>query len=286
MFGNWLKTSILMAGIVALFGAVGAALGGGGGMLIALGLAAVMNIYAYWYSDKAVLKMYNAQEVTPDNGQFRNFYNMVKELAENAQLPMPKVYIIDEAQPNAFATGRNPEHAAVAATTGIMQILSERELRGVMAHELAHVKHRDTLTSTISATLAGAISSLGSFGMLFAGHNSSGERNVNPVVAILIVILAPIAAMLIQMAISRAREFEADREGAAISRDPTALASALEKIHNYAHQITNETAEAHPETGQMMIINPLSGGGISGLFSTHPQTEERVARLLAMANSY
>lgn len=286
MFGNWLKTSILMAGIVALFGAVGAALGGGGGMLIALGLAAVMNIYAYWYSDKAVLKMYNAQEVTPDNGQFRNYYNMVKELAENAQLPMPKVYIIDEAQPNAFATGRNPEHAAVAATTGIMQILSECELRGVMAHELAHVKHRDTLTSTISATLAGAISSLGSFGMLFAGHNSSGERNVHPVVAILIVILAPIAAMLIQMAISRAREFEADREGAAISRDPKSLASALEKIHNYAHQITNETAEAHPETGQMMIINPLSGGGVSGLFSTHPQTEERVARLLAMANSF
>lgn len=286
MFGNWLKTSILMAGIVALFGAVGAALGGGGGMMIALGLAAVMNIYAYWFSDKAVLKMYNAQEVTPDNGQFRNFYNMVKELAENAQLPMPKVYIIDEAQPNAFATGRNPEHAAVAATTGIMQILSERELRGVMAHELAHVKHRDTLTSTISATLAGAISSLGSFGMLFAGHNSSGERNVHPVVALLIVILAPIAAMLIQMAISRAREFEADREGAAISRDPKALASALEKIHNYAHQITNETAEAHPETGQMMIINPLSGGGVSGLFSTHPQTEERVARLLAMAGGY
>lgn len=286
MFGNWLKTSILMAGIVALFGAVGAALGGGGGMMIALGLAAVMNIYAYWFSDTAVLKMYNAQEVTPDNSQFRNYYNMVKELAENAQLPMPKVYIIDEAQPNAFATGRNPEHAAVAATTGIMQILSERELRGVMAHELAHVKHRDTLTSTISATLAGAISSLGSFGMLFAGHNSSGERNVHPIVALLVVILAPIAAMLIQMAISRAREFEADREGAAISRDPKALASALEKIHNYAHQITNETAEAHPETGQMMIINPLSGGGVSGLFSTHPQTEERVARLLAMAGSY
>ena len=286
MFGNWLKTSILMAGIVALFGAVGAVLGGGGGLLIALGLAAIMNIYAYWYSDKAVLKMYNAQEVTPDNSQFRNFYTMVKELAENANLPMPKVYIIDEAQPNAFATGRNPEHAAVAATTGIMRILSECELRGVMAHELAHVKHRDTLTSTISATLAGAISSLGSFGMLFAGHNSSGERNVNPVAALLILILAPIAAMLIQMAISRAREFEADREGAAISRDPKALAAALEKIHNYAHQITNETAEAHPETGQMMIINPLSGGGVSGLFSTHPQTEERVARLLAMANTY
>lgn len=285
MFGNWLKTSILMAGIVALFGAIGAALGGGGGLMIALLIAAATNIYAYWFSDKAVLKMYNAQEITPDNSQFRNFYNMVKELAENAQLPMPKVYIIDEAQPNAFATGRNPEHAAVAATTGIMQILTERELRGVMAHELAHVKHRDTLTSTISATIAGAISSFGSFGMLFAGHNG-GERNVHPAVALLIMILAPIAAMLIQMAISRAREFEADREGAEICRDPKALAAALEKIHNYAHQITNETAEAHPETGQMMIINPLSGGGVSGLFSTHPQTEERVARLLAMANAF
>jgi heat shock protein HtpX len=284
MLGNWLKTSILMAGIVALFGAVGAALGGGGGMMIALAIAAAMNVYAYWFSDKAVLKMYNAQEVTPDNVQFRNYYNMVKELAQNAQLPMPKVYIIDEAQPNAFATGRNPEHAAVAATTGIMRILNERELRGVMAHELAHVKHRDTLISTISATLAGAISSIGSFGMLFAGGDR--ERGVHPAVAILIMILAPIAAMLIQMAISRAREFEADKAGAEISRDPKALASALEKIHNYAHQIPNNVAEQHPETGQMMIINPLSGGGMRSLFSTHPQTEERVSRLMAMANLF
>lgn len=283
MLGNWLKTTILMAGIVALFGVVGAALGGQGGMMVALLIAAGMNVYAYWFSDQAVLKMYNAQEITTDNSQFRNFYNMVKELAENAQLPMPKVYIIDEAQPNAFATGRNPEHAAVAATTGIMQALTERELRGVMAHELSHVKHRDTLISTISATIAGAISSIGSFGMLFGGgHNSDGERNINPAVAILIMILAPIAAMLIQMAISRAREFEADRMGAEISRDPKALASALEKIHNYAHQIPMDTAEQHPETGQMMIINPLSGGGVRGLFSTHPQTEERVARLMAM----
>ncbi|HSH54217.1 MAG TPA: zinc metalloprotease HtpX [Methylotenera sp.] len=283
MLGNWLKTSILMAGIVALFGAVGAALGGAGGMMIALLIAAGMNVYAYWFSDKAVLKMYGAQEITADNMQFRNYYNMVKELAQNAELPMPKVYIMDEAQPNAFATGRNPEHAAVAATTGIMRILSERELRGVMAHELAHVKHRDTLISTISATLAGAISSIGSFGMLLGGGR---DRNVHPAVAILIMVLAPIAAMLIQMAISRAREFEADKAGAEICRDPKALASALEKIHNYAHQIPNETAEAHPETGQMMIINPLSGGGLRGLFSTHPQTEERVARLMAMANSY
>lgn len=283
MLGNWLKTSILMAGIVALFGVVGAALGGAGGMMIALIIAAGMNVYAYWFSDKAVLKMYNAQEVTPDNSQFKNFYKMVKELAENAQLPMPKVYIIDEAQPNAFATGRNPENAAVAATTGIMRALNERELRGVMAHELAHVKHRDTLISTISATLAGAISSIGSFGMLLGGGR---ERGVHPTVAILIMVLAPFAAMLIQMAISRAREFEADKAGAEISRDPKALASALEKIHNYAHQIPNNIAEQHPETGQMMIINPLSGGGLRGLFSTHPQTEERVGRLMAMVRDY
>ena len=278
MLGNWLKTSILLAGIVALFGVVGAALGGAGGMLIALAIAAVMNVYAYWFSDKAVLSMYNAQEV--DEQSAPQFYRMVRELAQNAQLPMPKVYIIDEPQPNAFATGRNPEHAAVAATTGIMQILSERELRGVMAHELTHVKHRDTLTSTISATIAGAISSIASFGMLFAGGNR--ERNVHPVVALLIMLLAPIAAMLIQMAISRAREFEADRGGAEISGDPQALASALHKIHDYVHQVPMQTAEQHPETAQMMIINPLSAGGIRGLFSTHPQTEERVARLMAM----
>lgn len=283
MFGNWLKTGILMAAIVALFGAVGAAMGGSGGMMIALMLAAGMNIYAYWFSDQAVLKMYGAQEVTPDNVQFRNYYNMVKELAENAQLPMPKVYVMDEAQPNAFATGRNPEHAAVAATTGIMQALTARELRGVMAHELAHVKHRDTLISTISATMAGAISSIGTFGMLFGGgHNANGERNVSPIVAILMMVLAPLAASLIQMAISRSREFEADRMGAEICRDPKALASALEKIHNYAHQISNPTTEAHPETGQMMIINPLSGRSFDSLFSTHPQTAERVARLMAM----
>lgn len=287
MLGNWLKTAVLMAAIVALFGAVGAALGGQGGMMIALALAAGMNVYAYWFSDKAVLKMYGAQEVTPDNVQFRNYYNMVKTLAENAQLPMPKVYVMDEAQPNAFATGRNPEHAAVAATTGIMQALSERELRGVMAHELAHIKHRDTLISTISATIAGAISSIGTFGMLFGGgRNDSGERSVSPVVAMLMMFLAPMAASLIQMAISRSREFEADRVGAEISRDPKALASALGKIHNYAHQIANPTAEAHPETGQMMIINPLSGVSFDSLFSTHPKTEERVARLMAMASSY
>lgn len=287
MFGNWMKTFVLMAAIVALFGSVGAAMGGASGMMIALVLAAAMNVYAYWFSDKAVLKMYGAMEVTPENTQFRNYYTMVKELAENAQLPMPKVYVINESQPNAFATGRNPENAAVAATVGIMKILNERELRGVMAHELAHVKNRDTLISTISATVAGAIASIAQFGMMFGGgHNTNGERNVNPLLGILMMFLAPLAASLIQMAISRAREFEADRMGADISRDPKALASALEKIHHYAHQIPNETAEAHPETGQMMIINPLSGGSLRGLFSTHPQTEERIAKLMALANQY
>ena len=284
MLGNWIKTFVLMAAITALFASIGAALGGYGGMMMALVFAGGMNIYAYWFSDKAVLKMYKAEEVTPDNMQFRNYYNMVKQLSENAQLPMPKVYVINESQPNAFATGRNPEHAAVAATTGIMQILSERELRGVMAHELAHVKHRDTLISTISATVAGAISAIAQFGMFFSGGR--GDDRPNPIISILMMFLAPMAAGLIQMAISRAREFEADRGGAEISRDPKSLASALEKIHNYAHQIPNMTAEAHPETGQMMIINPLSGVSFDSLFSTHPKTEERIARLMALANQY
>lgn len=287
MLGNWLKTTILMAAIVALFGVVGAALGGANGMLIALLFAAGMNFYAYWFSDKAVLKMYGAQEVTAEDVQFRNYYQMVKSLAESAQLPMPKVYVINESQPNAFATGRNPENAAVAATVGIMRILSERELRGVMAHELAHVKNRDTLISTVSATVAGAIASIAQFGMLFGGARSdNSERAVNPIIGILVMLLAPLAASLIQMAISRSREFEADRMGAEISRDPQALASALEKIHQYAHRIPNETAEAHPETGQMMIINPLAGRSFDSLFSTHPRTEERISRLLQLANLY
>ena len=286
MFGNWLKTSILMAAIVALFGVVGGALGGQSGMFIALLFAAGMNIYAYWFSDKAVLKMYGAQEVTADNSEFRSYYNTVKELAQNAELPMPKVYVINEQQPNAFATGRNPEHAAVAATVGIMQILSERELRGVMAHELAHVKHRDTLTSTISATMAGAISSIAQFGMFFGGGRGGDGERPNMIISILMMFLAPMAAALIQMAISRSREFEADRKGAEICKDPKSLASALEKIHHYAHQIPNQTAEMHPETGQMMIINPLAGVSFDSLFSTHPKTEERVVRLMAMASSF
>ncbi len=283
MLGNWLKTSILMAGIVALFGMVGAAIGGGMGMMIALLIAVGMNFYAYWFSDKMVLRMYNAQEVDEASGG--SYYRMVKELAIKAELPMPRVYIINEDQPNAFATGRNPENAAVAATTGIMRVLSERELRGVMAHELAHVKHRDILTSTISATVAGAISSIAQFGMFFGGNRSNEEGHSGGFSGILVMILAPIAAMLIQFAISRAREFEADRGGSEISGDPQALASALDKIHRYAKGIPMPAAEAHPETGQMMIMNPLSGGNLAGLFSTHPDTGERIARLEAMARA-
>ena len=283
MLGNWFKTGILMAGIVALFGVVGAALGGANGMMIALLIAVGMNFYAYWFSDKMVLRMYNAQEVDESSGG--GYYRIVKELAAKAELPMPRVYLINEDQPNAFATGRNPEHAAVAATTGIMRILSERELRGVMAHELAHVKHRDILTSTISATVAGAISSIAQFGMFFGGHRSNEEGHGGGLSGILVMILAPIAAMLIQFAISRAREFEADRGGAEISGDPQALASALDKIHRFAKGIPMPTAEAHPETGQMMIMNPLSGGNLAGLFSTHPDTGERIARLEAMARA-
>ncbi|MBS0544842.1 MAG: zinc metalloprotease HtpX [Proteobacteria bacterium] len=278
MFGNWIKTSILMAGIVALFGAMGAAIGGRQGMLLALAMGGAMNVWAYWFSDKMVLRMYNAREVDATTSPY--LYNMVQGLAQRAGLPMPRVYIIDEDQPNAFATGRNPEHAAVAATSGIIRMLSERELRGVMAHELAHVKNRDILISTISATIAGAISMLANFGMFF-GNRDSQDRP-NPVVSIAMMILAPLAGMLIQMAISRTREFGADRGGAEISGDPEALAGALAKIDAYARGIPMHTADEHPETAQMMIMNPLSGGGLRNLFSTHPATEERIARLRAM----
>ena len=279
MLNNWLKTTILMAAIVALFGAVGLLLGGAQGMVIALLVGGAMNLWAFWNSDRMVLRMYNAREVDAHTGG--EFHAMVAELAGRAGLPMPRVYIIDEAQPNAFATGRNPEHAAVAATTGILRLLTARELRGVMAHELAHVRNRDTLISTLSATVAGAISMLAQFGMFFGGDRD----RPNFVVQLIIMLLAPMAAMLIQMAISRAREFGADRGGAEISGDPEALASALRKIESYARGTPLGTAEMHPETAQMMIINPLSGGDLAGLFRTHPATEERVRRLLTLARA-
>ena len=281
MMFNWIKTAMLMAAIMALFGIVGGMIGGQSGMLLALMFGGAMNVFSYWFSDRLVLKMYNAQEV--DETSAPQFYTMVRELAHQANLPMPRVYLIQEDQPDAFATGRNPEHAAVAATTGILQILSARELRGVMAHELAHVAHRDILISTISATMAGAISALANFAMLFGGRSEDG-RPANPIAGILVAVLAPLAASLIQMAISRAREYEADRGGAEISDDPNALADALERMQTYAEgRIPMGPAEAHPETAQMMIVNPLSGAGIQGLFSTHPPTAERIARLRALA---
>jgi heat shock protein HtpX len=279
---NLAKTAMLMAAITALFVYVGGLLGGQQGMMMALLMAGGMNFFSYWFSDKMVLRMVNAQEV--DEQTSPQYYGLVKELAQKAGLPMPKVYLIEEDAPNAFATGRNPEHAAVAATTGIMKILSERELRGVMAHELAHVKHRDILISTIAATMAGAIASLANMAM-FMGSRDENGRPSNPIVGMLVLFLAPIAASLIQMTISRAREFEADRGGGEISGDPEALASALNKIHQYASGIPFQAIEAHPAAAQMMIMNPLSGGGIANLFSTHPATEDRVAKLLEMAKT-
>ena len=279
---NFAKTAVLMAAITALFIVVGGMLGGEQGMLMALLLAVGMNFFSYWFSDTMVLKMTNAQQV--DERSAPQFYGLVKELSEKAGLPMPKVFLINEDAPNAFATGRNPENASVAATTGILKILSNRELRGVMAHELAHVRHRDILISTIAATMAGAISALANFAMFFGGRDSEGRPN-NPIASLMVAILAPIAASLIQMSISRAREYEADRGGAEISADPEALAQALEKIHNYAQGIPFQAVEQHPETAQMMILNPLSTGGLAQLFSTHPPTEERVARLMSMAKN-
>ena len=280
---NWVKTFMLMAAITALFMMLGGFFGGQQGMFLALLFAGGMNFFSYWFSDKMVLRMYNAQEV--DASSAPEFYNMVQDLAQRAGLPMPKVYLINEEAPNAFATGRNPENAAVAATTGILRILSARELRGVMAHELAHVQHRDILISTISATMAGAISAIANFAVFFGGRDSEG-RPVNPIAGIAVALLAPLAASLIQMAISRAREYEADRGGAEICGDPEALAEALGKIERYAQGLPLNPAEAHPETAQMMIINPLLGGGLSGLFRTHPPTEERIRHLLEMTGRY
>ena len=279
---NLLKTAVLMAAITALFMLIGGYVGGRQGMVVALLVALGLNFFSYWFSDKLVLKMYNAREV--DETSAPQFYRMVAELVQRAGLPMPRVYVIDEAAPNAFATGRNPEHAAVAATTGIMQVLSANELRAVMAHELTHVAHRDILISTISATMAGAISMLANFAMFFGGRDSEG-RPANPIAGLAVALLAPLAASLIQLAISRAREFEADRGGAELSGDPRSLASALEKIQAYARGTPLLAAERNPQTAQMMIVNPLHGGGIASLFSTHPSTEERVARLLAMAGA-
>jgi len=276
---NTLRTGLLMAALTGLFLVVGFLIGGGPGMAVAFLFAAATNLWAYWNSDKALLSLYGAREVNETTAP--DLVHLVRQLSGQAGLPSPKVYIVENPQPNAFATGRNPEHAAVCVTSGLLQSVDNEELAGVLAHELGHVKHRDTLTMTITATIAGAVSMLANFAFFFGG----GRRN-NPlgfVGVLLVMLVAPIAAVLVQMAISRSREFEADRAGAEISGRPLWLASALAHIDHAAKQIDNEEAEQNPATAHMFIINPLHGGGLSGLFSSHPSTEERIARLRALA---
>jgi heat shock protein HtpX len=277
---NYFRTAILLAALTALFMGVGYLIGGQSGALIALVVAAGMNFVAYWNADRLVLSMHGAQEV--DARTAPELYQMVGELAARAGLPMPRVFVMDNPQPNAFATGRNPQNAAVAATTGLLQMLSRDEIAGVLAHELAHIKHHDTLTMTITATIAGAISMLAQFGLFFGGGNRS-NNGLGMIGTLAMVILAPIAAMLVQMAISRTREYSADAMGAQISGRPVALASALARIENAAHQIENPVAEQHPATAHLFIINPLSGARMDNLFGTHPATENRIAALQDIA---
>ena len=277
---NTMRTGLLMAALMGLFLAVGYLLGREQGMIIAFIFAAGMNLFAYWNADKMVLSMHGARPI--DRQTAPEFYDVIEDLARRASLPMPKVYLMDNPQPNAFATGRNPENAAVAATTGLLQLLDRDEIAGVMAHELAHVRNRDTLVMTLTATIAGAISMLANFGMFFGGNR---ERN-NPLGflgVIMMVVLAPLAAMLVQMAISRTREYGADRGGAEISGVPLALASALAKISDAAHHIENPSAEANPATAHLFIINPLSGHRMDGLFSTHPDPQNRIEALQKIA---
>ncbi|MFV1951184.1 MAG: zinc metalloprotease HtpX [Nitrospinota bacterium] len=278
---NIMKTAVLLTGMTLLFIFAGGALGGGSGVKIAFLFACIMNVGAYWFSDKVVLKMYRAREVT--EAEAPEIYSIVRELSMRAELPMPKVYIIPKDTPNAFATGRNPSHAAVAVTNGIMKLLSREELKGVLAHELAHVKHRDILIGTIAATIAGAISMLASmarWAMIFGGGRSSDdEGGGNPFAVIAMMILAPIAAFLIQTAISRSREYQADEGGARINGNSLPLARALEKLQR---GVQMKPMDANPSTAHMFIVNPLTGKGLTKLFSTHPPIEERIRRLESM----
>ncbi|NBC31150.1 MAG: zinc metalloprotease HtpX [Alphaproteobacteria bacterium] len=276
--GGYVKTAILLAGLTALFMGVGFLLGGTAGMIIAFLIALGMNLFSYWNSDKVVLRMYHARPV--DARSAPEFYGIVSQLADRAGLPMPKVYIIESDQPNAFATGRNPQNAAVAATTGLLRRLSAEEVAGVMAHELAHVRSRDTLIMTITATIAGAISMLANFAIFFAGNR---DNPLGLVGTLLMMVLAPIAAMLVQTAISRSREYEADRIGAEICGRPLWLAGALQKIEQMARGIDYREAESNPATAHMFIINPLHARQIGSLFSTHPPTESRVRALQQLA---
>lgn len=280
---NMMRTAMLLAFMTALFMGVGFLIGGRGGMMIALVIAAGMNLFSYWNSDKMVLSAYRAQQV--DARSAPEFYTMIEQLSANAGLPMPKVYVYDNPQPNAFATGRNPQNAAVAASTGLLQRLTHEEVAGVMAHELAHVQNRDTLTMTITATLAGAISMLGNFAFFFGG-NRDNNNPLGFIGVLAAMIVAPLAAMLVQMAISRTREYSADRRGAEICGNPLWLASALGKIAGSAHAIRNADAERNPATAHMFIINPLSGERMDNLFSTHPNTDNRIAALQQMAGEF
>ena len=274
---NYARTAILLAGLTGLFMAVGYLIGGGNGALIALIIAAGTNLFSYWNSDRLVLSMHGAQEV--DEHSAPELVAIVRELAQRAGLPMPRVYLMESPQPNAFATGRNPQHAAVCATTGLLNTLSRDEIAGVIGHELGHVRNHDTLTMTITATIAGAISMLAQFAMFFRGGNRDSNSGLSIVGSVLMLILAPLAAMIVQMAISRTREYAADNLGAHISGRPDALASALVKISRIAEEVPNDTAETHPTTAPLFIINPLSGRGMDNLFSTHPSTENRIAAL-------
>ncbi|WP_392354619.1 zinc metalloprotease HtpX [Brevundimonas sp. LF-1] len=280
---NHLKTFALLAVMTALFMGIGYLIGGATGMAIALAVAAGMNLFSYWNADKIVLKMYRAQPVdeTHPNAVVRAYVADVKQMAQDAGLPPPNITIIPNDQPNAFATGRNPQNAAVAATTGLLDMLTREEIRGVMAHELAHVKNRDTLTMTVTATVAGAIAMLANFTLFFGGGDDR-ERPGGMIGTIALMLLAPMAAGLVQMAISRAREYEADRVGAEIANDPQALASALQKIEAYARGAVNAPAERNPATAHMFIINPLNGKGADNLFSTHPATGNRVRALMEL----
>ncbi len=276
-----IKTGVLMAALTAVFMVAGQALGGSNGMILALVMALGMNFFAYWFSDKVVLKMSGAREATATEAP--ELHQLVAKLAERANLPMPRVYLIHKDTPNAFATGRNPNHAAVAVTTGLMQILKKDELEGVMAHELAHIKNRDILISTIAATMAGAISTMASmaqWGMIFGGGRSNDDNGGGGMLgSIAMMILAPLSASLIQMAISRSREYQADATGAEICGHPRSLASALQQLENFNRR---RPMDVNPATAQMYIVNPLSGGRLAGLFSTHPPMQERIKRLTAL----
>ena len=278
---SYLRTAILLAGLTALFMLVGYLIGGPNGAVIAFFVAAATNFITYWNADKLVLSTQGAQEV--DEHSAPELVHMVAELARRAELPMPRVFVMDNPQPNAFATGRNPQHGAVALTTGLLGMLSSDELAGVISHELAHIKNHDTLLMTVTATIAGAISMLAQFGMFFGGGNRNNNSGMGIVGTLLMVVLAPLAAMLVQMAISRTREYAADNMGARISGNPAGLAAALAKIEAGAHAIENVHAEQNPAAAPLFIINPLSGARMDNLFATHPATENRIAALQQLA---